>query len=61
MTIHAFNRRIQITSTYHVKRRANRRVVVTLPRAARDTVVLWATFGAMATVLVALAQLGGSL
>ncbi len=63
MTLYAFNRRIEVRSTYHVRRRA--RVLRVKPgimrQSARDALVLWVCFGGLVTLATAVASLVRSL
>lgn len=63
MTIHILNRRLTLTSTYHVKRRPNRRTeVAAFERALRvGSMVLAGIAVATISVVGALAQIAGAL
>lgn len=59
MTLHAFNRRIEITSTYYVRRRPNRRKAA--PPMVGDNAIRGAMLASAFTVLTAVAVLWGVL
>jgi hypothetical protein len=56
MTFYILNRRIEVTSTYHVRRKAGM-----MPRTAANVLILWACFGGFVTIASALARVAGSL